>query len=83
MSRRESDAELRAMLLNETPNAILVCPIHSPIGGKSWWIPRSMIGYMRKDKVKSPFVGGGTNTHVVFTLPENFVEKKQCWELVP
>lgn len=71
------------MLLAESDAAICVCPFHSPLGGKNWWIPRSMIGYMRKDKVESPFVGGGANTHVTFTLPENFVEKKQCWELVP
>ncbi len=80
---REKDPECRALLLDETPNAIHVCKIHSPIGGESWWIPRSQIGYMRKDKVEAPFVNGGTNTHVTFTVPEWLIEKKQCWSLVP
>ncbi len=71
------------MLLDETPNAIHVCKIHSPIGGESWWIPRSQISYMRKDKVGSPLGDGIANTHVVFTLPEWLIEKKQCWSLVP
>jgi hypothetical protein len=80
---REKDMECRAMLLDETPNAIHVCTLHSSIGCESWWIPRSQIGYMRKDKVDAPFADGGANTHVVFTCPEWFIEKKQCWELVP
>jgi len=69
--------------MGESADAIQVAPLHSPIGGACWWIPRSQIGYMRKDKVESPFVNGGMNTHVVFTIPEWLIEKKQCWELVP
>lgn len=80
---RDKDPECRGLLMRETDAAILVCALHSPVGGESWWIPRSQIGYMRKDKVDSPFAGGGTNTHITFTVPEWLLEKKQCWELVP
>ncbi len=70
---RDKDPELRARLLRETDAAIEV----QKLGGVlTWWIPRSQIGYMRKDKTD-------TGTNVVFTLPEWLVEKKQCWELVP
>lgn len=78
---RERDPECRAMLLHETPNAIRVCKLNSPVNGEAWWIPRSEIGYMRKTGVDAP--GGTSHTHVTFTLPEWLIEKKQCWELVP
>lgn len=80
---RSDQAECRALLLRDTDLAILVAPIHSPIGGQSWWIPRSQIGYMRKTKVESPFEGSEPSTHVVFTVPEWLVESKQFWQLVP
>jgi hypothetical protein len=70
---RDKDPECRGTLLRETANAILVCKnANSP----QHWIPRSQIGYMRKDKLLA-------GTAVVFTLPEWLIEEKQCWELVP
>ena len=44
---------------------------------ETFWLPRSQIGYMRKDKAEDGTVS------VVFTLPEWLIEKKQCWDLVP
>lgn len=70
---REKDPELRGVLLRETDAAILVC---KDANSAQHWIPRSQIGYLRKDKVLA-------GTLVVFTLPEWLIEKKQCWELVP
>jgi hypothetical protein len=70
---REKDPECRGFLEDETPNAIRVGHAES---GQSWWIPRSQIGYMRKEPVAA-------GTQVIFTLPEWLIEKKQCWELVP
>ena len=71
---RTNDPTLRALLISETPNAIEVQRIGHAF---TWWIPRSQIGYMRKDK--SP---DGTKTSVTFTLPEWLIGKKECWDLV-
>lgn len=64
---------LRAILVNETPNAILVkkAVLDEPV-----WIPRSQIGYMKK----TPENAGTT---VEFTVPEWLVEKKDLWSMVP
>lgn len=82
---REKDPECRAILLDETANAIHVCHTNRPVHGKGWWIPRSQIGYMRKERAELHLANGSTIdlTHVVFTCPEWLIEKKQCWELVP
>lgn len=80
---REKDPELRAVLLGQTAGAIHVCK-RGPLNGaapESWWIPRSQIGYMRIDR--APADRPDVPDTVVFTLPEWFIEKKQCWELVP
>lgn len=72
---KEKDLECRAILLQETPNAIHVMASKSK---DAWWLPRSQIGYLRKDKIEA-----SSETSVVFTLPEWLIETKQCWELVP
>jgi len=76
---REKDPECRAVLLEETPNAIRVKAMAKSISAPSptWWVPRSQIGYMRKDKTE------GGPTFVVFTCPEWLIESKQMWQLVP
>lgn len=71
---REKDPECRGILVSETPNAICVRASNKTA---LHWIPRSQIGYMRKQ----PASGGGTE--VVFTCPEWLLEKGQMWELVP
>ncbi len=76
---RDKDLECRGILVGETDNAICVRKDGSPPRGENWYIPRSQIGYLRKDiplKSHDP-------THVVFTLPEWLIESKQCWDLVP
>lgn len=70
---RDKDLECRGVLRRETPGAILVM---KDAGSPEHWIPRSQIGYMRKDF-------GPGSTMVVFTLPEWLIEEKQCWDLVP
>lgn len=70
---RDKDPECRGLLTGETANAIKV---KNEKTGAEHWIPRSQIGYLRKDKE-------GEKTRVVFSLPEWMIEKKQCWDLVP
>lgn len=71
----EKDPELRAILLGQTDAAIRV--IRMDRKGESWWIPRSQIGYLRKEEEPDG------SLRVIFTLPEWLIEKKQLWELVP
>ena len=68
------DLECRGILMGETDAAICVVKERH---GEYHWIPRSLIGYMRKDRADDGTVS------VVFTLPEWLIEKKQCWDLVP
>jgi hypothetical protein len=69
---REKDPECRGVLIGETEKAIRVA---AP-SGQSWWLPRSLIGYMRKER-------DADVTRVVFTFPERMIEEKQCWDLIP
>lgn len=79
---RDKDPECRAYLLRETDAAILVKKSPDPqAAGQEWWIPRSQIGYMRKEFMNNQT--GHAATAVFFTLPEWLIEKKDCWELVP
>ena len=73
---RDKDPECRGLLLDETPNAYLICS-NKLTAVERWWIPRSQVGYCRKTKL------AGGDTEIVFTMPEWLIEKKQCWELVP
>ena len=77
MSDRK-DLECRGLLWDETPNAILVTRETAVGGGQTWWIPKSQIGYRRTTQSVTP----GGRPHVVFTLPEWLIEKKECWDLV-
>lgn len=71
---REKDPECRGVLMGETDNAICVAKERH---GSTHWIPRSQIGYMRKDTMANGSID------VVFTVPEWLLEKKQAWDLVP
>lgn len=76
---RDKDPECRGFLVAESAAAICVTKQIPASGGhtKSWWIPRSQIGYLRKTRREDGAV------EIVFTVPEWLLEKKQCWELVP
>ena len=71
MSR--DDLECRGWLLQQTPNAIQVT---SKKHSGSWWIPRSLIGYLRKDQ-------DSAGTAIEFTCPEWKIEQAEMWDLVP
>lgn len=74
MSR--NDLELRMYLFQDRGTAVLVGE-KSVAPERTWWLPRSLIGYCRKN-VGRP----GEAPGYVFTLPEWKVEQSGLWDFV-
>lgn len=72
MPHNDKDLNCRGWLVGESPNAI--CVAKEP-GAKGTWIPRSLVGYMKKSTETK-------GTAIVFTCPDWAVEQKQLWDLV-
>jgi len=68
---------LRMFLAEERPTAVMV--MNTPKGGGLVeWLPRSLIGYARKEQPANP----GERTIYIFTLPEWKIEKRHLWPYV-
>lgn len=77
----KGDLTLRMFLNQERPNAIEVASNGSRANLQSaflWWLPRSLIGYLRKDPAATP----GDRQPITFTLPEWKVESENLWTYV-
>lgn len=76
------DEHTLCMFLNaETPAAIQVAYRPDPRDERGTgveWLPRSLIGYLRKDPAAQP----GHRQPVTFTLPEWKIEQANLWEFV-
>lgn len=70
-----SDPYLRMWLLMKTERAVQVCDrAKAGSGYRTWWIPRSMIGYSRREAPAPDAL-----PVFVFTLPEWLIEREQLW----
>lgn len=72
---------LRMFLNQERPAAIEVAmrpDPHDPRGTFTAWLPRSLIGYLRKDPPAAP----GQRHPITFTLPEWKIQAANLWDYV-
>lgn len=79
MSREEH--YLRMFLVRETASAVNVTDKPALQHGEARrieWLPRSQIGYARKEPAAAP----GEAQPYVFTLPEWLIEKANLWNFV-
>lgn len=77
MPRTDTTQELRMFLFEERPAAVCVISTAKG-GGLIEWLPRSLIGYARKEKPAAE----GERQPYVFTLPEWKIEKCNLWRFV-
>lgn len=80
MSAREQHT-LRMWLNQERPAAIEVAARPDPHDDRGCfvtWLPRSLIGYLRKDPPAQP----GHRQPITFTLPEWKIEAANLWDHV-
>jgi hypothetical protein len=74
----KGDLTLRMFLNQERPSAVQVANRAERDMAGIWWLPRSLIGYARKDPPASP----GERPPYTFTLPEWKVEQENLWDYV-
>lgn len=77
---KNGDLELR-MYLHDTSQsgaAVLVGNHPEKRLARTWWVPRSLISYARKDAATEP----GHAPRYVFKLPEWKVDEAGLWEFV-
>jgi hypothetical protein len=74
------DLELRMFFHGASESGAAVLVGNHPVkeSSRTWWLPRSLISYARKDGAKEP----GHAPGYVFALPEWKVDEAGLWEFV-